>query len=53
MPPRFILKMRSGGDRMADLVPGKDGSYYKRRFRDLLDHYDDIVARENSFQERK
>ena len=41
---RFILKMRSGGDRLADLVPGKDlGS--TRRFRDLLDHYDDIVAR--------
>ena len=38
--------MRSGGDRVADLVPGgKDGGYYKRRFRDLLDHYDDIVAR--------
>ena len=45
--------MRSGGDRVADLVPGgKDGGYYKRRFRDLLDHYDDIVARENNLQER-
>ena len=29
---RFILKMRSGGDRMADIVPGKDGGS-KRRFR--------------------
>ena len=43
--------MRSGGDRMADIVPGKGGGS-PRRFSDLLDHYDDIVAREESdFQE--
>ncbi len=39
---RFILKMRNGGDRIADLVPGVAAP---RRFLDLVDHYDDIVAR--------
>jgi hypothetical protein len=41
---RFILKMRSGGDRLADVVPGVSEP---RRFRDLVDHYDDIVAKKN------
>ena len=33
--------MRNGGDRMADLVPGMSRP---RKFRDLLDHYDDILG---------
>ena len=34
--------MRNGGDRIADLVPGRPEQ--PRPFSDLLDHYDDILS---------
>ena len=38
---RLILKMRRGGDAEAELVPGLERP---RRFKDLVDHYDDILT---------
>lgn len=37
---RFLLRMRKDGHRVSDVVPWKEE---KRKFKDLLDHFDDIV----------